>query len=116
MTRPESTSDPLDDLLIEARGAKPALEPDFLARLEAEALAEMPVAGVGEPPRLGIFDLIGGWLGAGSLVAATLAGVWIGAAPPQSVTSLVDAALYGGGTVSVDLFGDLPTDLVVEGE
>jgi hypothetical protein len=49
-----------------------------------------------------ILDVIGGWPSMGGLAAATVAGLWIGVAPPDALTDL--SAGYLGSTVQVPLF------------
>jgi len=50
-----------------------------------------------------ILDVIGGWPSFGGLAAATVAGVWIGIAPPDAVSDL--SAGYLGSTVEMPLLG-----------
>lgn len=63
----------------------------FLARLTADALAQMPVAGarVADDPRSGLLGQVmaalGGWAGVSGLVTACAVGIWIGVNPPSSV-------------------------------
>lgn len=87
----------LDDLLAEARRETRAPSDDFLARILADAEAEMPP--IVQPPRRpasarrswGVTLFGGGGLFAG-LATATLAGIWIGVAQPAPVA----AALWTG--------------------
>lgn len=65
-----------------------------------------------ERPRQGfgavLLDAIGGWPSFSGLAAATVAGLWIGVAPPAAVTDL-SAGLWGG-TIEVPL---LESDIFV---
>jgi len=49
-----------------------------------------------------ILDVIGGWPSFGGLAAATVAGVWIGVAPPDALADV--SAGFLGSTVEVPLF------------
>ncbi|MEQ6248542.1 hypothetical protein ABMC89_06600 [Sulfitobacter sp. HNIBRBA3233] len=68
----------LEDLLAAARAAPPRLSDAAAARVLDSALAHQPRAALW--PRL--LRAIGGPVGLGGLVAATVAGAWIGIAPP----------------------------------
>lgn len=79
-----------------------------MARIVADADRFMPagpVAGgaVAATRWRDVLALLGGWPAVGGVVAAGVAGLWIGVAPPQ----LIDEAVSGlfGGTVAVDLTG-----------
>jgi len=52
--------------------------------------------------RAALADLIGGWPSIGGLVAATMAGLWIGVSPPAALTNFSQG--YLGTTVQVQLF------------
>lgn len=79
----------LDALFAAARDEAPMPSGDFMTRLQAQALAEMPQAGarVAEP---GFFaqlrEALGGWKGASGLAAASLVGLWLGISPPAAVS------------------------------
>jgi hypothetical protein len=49
-----------------------------------------------------LFDMLGGWPAVSGLAAATVAGIWVGVAPPASVESIT--ASFLGDAVSVSLF------------
>lgn len=51
-----------------------------------------------------LLDAIGGWPSLSGLAAATVAGVWIGVAPPDALSDL--SAGYLGTTVEVSPLGD----------
>ncbi|MEL6683033.1 MAG: hypothetical protein AAFQ09_10370 [Pseudomonadota bacterium] len=103
MTDPND--DMLDDLLAEARRQAPTPSDALLARVIDDALPPPHKA-----PRqtwdfiTPLFDVIGGWPSAGGLVAATLAGLWLGIAPPAAVQDLAASAL--GTPVTVGIFSD----------
>jgi len=110
MTRPND--DFLDDLLAHARKSESAPDDDLVARVLADAEAVQagfpgsPAAG--SPPGLlaRILDTLGGWPAVSGLAAATVAGVWIGVAPPASVEEITAGLM--GEAVSVPL---VPSDL-----
>lgn len=127
-----------DDAAVEmflaaGRAARPDPSADLMARIVADALAEMPAPrplsrpAPAAPPRRGvrarIAALTGGWGNLGGLVAATLVGVWIGFAAPGPLAAL-SAGVLGEvlGTAqtsaeSVDLVNLLPDfdDFLTEG-
>lgn len=97
----------LDEVFAAARREAPAVSEDFMARIVADAFKvqdEFSAPAVEtEDERLSLFemlwDMLGGWAGAGGLVAAAATGLWIGIAPPNAL-SLIDEAIWGS---SVDL-------------
>ena len=98
MTKPEDSF--LDDIFATARGAAPQPSDDLMARIMADAAGASP-----QPPLWkGVFDMIGGWPALGGLVAAGVAGIWVGIAPPPIVTDLTADIL--GASLSVDLLGE----------
>lgn len=106
--RKENTG--LDAFFAAASDEPPMPSGDLMARIEAQALAEMPRAGlrVAEP---GIWtqllQALGGWPAMAGLAAACVAGVWIGAVSPEglsSVLSTTEAALDGIGLDPVSGF------------
>lgn len=106
MMMTDPNDDMLDDLFAQARRQDVSPSDDLIARVLADAVAVQPspVAQVGTEAGLWtrIMDAIGGWPALSGLAAATVAGVWIGAAPPASVSDLTASLL--GDAVSVDLF------------
>jgi len=87
----------LEALFAEARKNAPVPSEDFLARIEAQSLAEQPMqveAGSFTPPaaeKRGWFDWhlgFAGWSSLGGLTAALVVGFGIGISPPDAVTSL----------------------------
>lgn len=107
MTHPND--DMVDDLLAQARGVAPAPSDALVARVLGDAAAvRAEVAATAPAARPSLWtramDAIGGWPSLSGLAAATVAGVWIGAAPPATVSDLT-AGLVGD-EVSVSLFSE----------
>lgn len=120
MAGKQNMDDLLDDLFAEARRDQSgAPSDDFMARILADAEAMQPAA----PPAVAnpvkprgllqlIFDTIGGWQGAGGLVAATMASVWIGFSGAENLTVDGLQAIVSGDTdfYLSDLGGDFSFD------
>lgn len=110
MTRPNDEF--LDDLFVRAQKAEASPQDDLVARVLADAdavqagfrVSTAATAPAGLWARM--LDALGGWPAVSGLAAATVAGVWIGVAPPASVEDM--AAGLWGTTVSVPL---VPYDL-----
>ncbi|MGJ8610456.1 MAG: hypothetical protein ACSHWY_05155 [Octadecabacter sp.] len=110
------TTDKTDDKLLEAMFAQ-ARVPDLVPseglfdRIMMDAdtvLADaMPAAAPVMPVRakqgMGamLLDIIGGWPSFSGLAAATVAGVWIGVAPPAAITD-ISSGIWGD-TIEVQL-------------
>lgn len=105
----------LDALFAAARGAAARPSDDFLARLVATAEAMQPAAPAPAPAprRGGWLGFLGGWPALGGMAAATVAGFWIGVAPPAGLTTL--AAEWTGQTVDVGLYGEDDLLALLEG-
>ncbi|SPF78083.1 hypothetical protein [Pseudoprimorskyibacter insulae] len=91
------TEDMLDTYFTAARDDAPLPSGDFMARMQAMALAEQPVRQVDTPAPSWwqqILSGIGGWPAIAGLAAATVAGVWIGAVPPEAMSDSV-SDLFG---------------------
>lgn len=79
------------------RDAPPEPGGDWLARMEAMALAEQPAlrsaperTAVPRPPLWReALRLLGGWPAVAGLAAACAAGIWIGVASPQGIADLL---------------------------
>ena len=102
MTDPDDRM--LDDLFAQARAQAPQPSDALMARVLADAAAQStPVRSSVRQPGFWarLSDTLGGWPALGGLAAATVAGVWVGIAPPASVEDL--AASLIGDTVSVTL-------------
>ncbi len=110
----KSDSDMIDALFAQARTQSPAVSDDLMVRVLADA-ADMLVHPVVAPkPALWptFMELIGGWPSVGGLAMAGVAGIWVGVAPPASVTTW--AADLIGSPVSIDLLSDT-SDYFAEG-
>ena len=98
MTRPNN--DMLDDLFAQARADTPGPSDDLMARVlaDADAVQDGFAAPIPAPEQKGLWarmvETVGGWPAVSGLAAATVAGVWIGVAPPASITE-VTASLLG---------------------
>lgn len=98
------------DKVFEAARAKelPASE-TFLDRvmLDADAVlaARTPPSATAPAPTIGamIRDILGGWPAFGGLAAATVAGLWIGVAPPDALSGYAPG--LWGDTYEVPLLG-----------
>ena len=114
MTMTNPNDDMLDDIFAQARATDVTPSDDLMARVlgdaadvQAEIVAPVLVPQEGLWTRM--LDTIGGWPAVSSLAAATVAGVWIGVAPPATVQDLTAGMI--GDEVGVSLF---PTDLGFE--
>jgi hypothetical protein len=106
-------TDPIDDAALEAlfdevRGETPVVSDDLMARILSDAEHALPSTPVESEEVPGfwaqIFGGIGGWPAISGLAAATVAGVWIGVAPPDGLNTL--ASSYFGTSVTVDFLPD----------
>lgn len=88
--------DALDDLFAAARGAEDwEMSEALTARIMADAAAEMPrpaAAPVRRGPWAALVAALGGWPAVSGLAAATVAGVWLGAAPPPALDSFLSGS------------------------
>lgn len=113
MTMTNPNDDMLDDLLAQARSVTPAPSNDLMARVLADADAVQPAPVVTPVSRAGLWprlmDAVGGWPAVSGLAAATVAGIWVGVAPPASVSDLTATLI--GDEVSISLFS---TDLMLD--
>ena len=114
MTNPHDNE--MDDLFARARDLDTAPSDDLMARVLADAAAVQAgfVAVSTQPmPTLGLWgqlrEALGGWPSLGGLAAATVAGVWIGVAPPASVAD-VTAGFWGEAITVPMVPGDLGFD------
>lgn len=93
----------LDRFFEAARAEAPLPRDDFMARLTAEALAEMPVAGArvaDDAPGFWaqLSGALGGWGGLSGLVAACAVGIWVGVNPPTGLADEFETYRGGDGT------------------
>ena len=103
----------LDGLFAQARNEAPAPSDDLMARILSDAAAVQPkqTAPIAAAPGLWVrmMDMIGGWPAVSGMAAATIAGIWVGVAPPSSIEDLTAALI--GDEVSISLF---ETDLMLD--
>ncbi|MBY6170933.1 hypothetical protein KUV73_16340 [Mameliella alba] len=100
----------LESFFAAARAETPQPGGDFLARMEAQALAEQPrpqadqeVIAVRRPGMLRqLREALGGWVGVTGLVTACAAGIWIGVNPPDSLSVIWGGDAASLGTLGVD--------------
>jgi hypothetical protein len=107
MTMTNPNDDMLDDLFAQATRVDVQPSDALLARVLADAddvqagfQPEQTSASDGLWARM--LDALGGWPAVSGLAAATVAGVWIGVAPPSPMQDLTASLM--GDEVSVDLF------------
>ena len=100
MTMTDPTEKLLDDLLGHARAREALPSDDLIARVLADAATVQNAADRGPVPTpakgawANLMEAIGGWPALSGLAAATVAGIWVGVAPPAMVSD-VTAALIG---------------------
>jgi hypothetical protein len=105
------TDDDLDAFFAAAKtdGARPS--PALMARILQDAAAEQPRAAPTAPrPRFTLAALVAALGGGGALAGlatATVAGLWIGLAPPIAVEDFAATLWVSGEGDSVDLIPDL---------
>jgi hypothetical protein len=106
MTMTNPNDDLLDDLFAQARQLEAVPSDALIARVLADAAQPHgKPASVAQPGLWSrVFDMLGGWPAVSGLAAATVAGLWIGMAPPASVEAL--AASLIGSEISVGLYAD----------
>lgn len=105
MTNPND--DDLVALFAQARSADTSPSDDLMARIlgDADAVQDgfTPVQ-TSENPGLWarMMDALGGWPSLSGLAAATVAGIWVGVAPPSAIEELTATVL--GDEVNISLF------------
>lgn len=112
----------LDDLLAAARADRPTPSPALMARVIADADRLQPRPALRAAPaarsRPGFLAVLaeafGGRGALAGMAAATLAGVWVGAAQPAAF-SVLTAGVWPTESVSVELIPDLFAVLDPEG-
>ena len=101
----DKSRDFIDDLLGDVRHADLAVPDDLMARVLADAAAQMPAA-----PRTRFWhdlnEMIGGLPAWGGLVAAGVTGLWIGIAPPAVVANYTSADVVSVGLFAEDVWID----------
>lgn len=88
MTGNDRDDQVLDALFAEARERPAAPSPDFMARLAAEAEANLPRAAPRAVQKPGRMTWLKGLFTASGLSGAALAGVWFGFAMPEALDTL----------------------------
>ncbi|WP_322891512.1 MULTISPECIES: hypothetical protein [unclassified Yoonia] len=111
MTMTNPPDDMLDDLFAQARNLAPVPDDALIARVLADAARPAPVLRPQPSVLAQMRAMIGGWPALGSLAAATVAGIWIGIAPPPVVVDYA-AGLFGE-TVSLGLSAE---EFMIAGE
>lgn len=103
--------DMLDDMALEAffeagRAETPVPSDDLMARIMADAVAEMPAPRpIARPVKkqgllAGLIAGIGGWPALAGMATATVAGVWIGFAQPDTLNTWAGGALLSTSTTA----------------
>ena len=104
MTDP--TDDELELFFSAARQTRPAPPPDLLARVEAQALQNMPLPSAQATPVQElwshILNSLGGWGGMTGLTAATAAGILLGIYPPDFLSDNLSVLTSGSETFYID--------------
>lgn len=103
MSERDQLENEIDALLDEMRSAPPEpLSDTQMARLLRDA-DQVQATWIRPPPRMwtGLWQVIGGWAGAGSLVAASATGLWLGFAPPAALADYM--AQVAGENIAVTL-------------
>ncbi|MDJ0821910.1 MAG: hypothetical protein QNJ09_08905 [Paracoccaceae bacterium] len=118
MTDPKRDPD-LDDFFAAARAEVPEPSGDLLARIEAQALAERPVARAvrGPGPLRQLLQALGGWPGAAGLAAASAAGLWVGLGltGAETLWSLVPLETASLGALGLDPLSGFDLAMMVDG-
>lgn len=119
MSKTGKPDDEMDAIFAAARAHAPEPDADFLARVldDAEAVQNgfaAPHASArahrGPAPGLrGVFAALGGWPAVAGLGAAAVTGLWIGVAPPESLSTT--AQMVWAEDVTLAFEPDLGTDL-----
>ncbi|MDJ0824645.1 MAG: dihydroorotate dehydrogenase [Rhodobacter sp.] len=112
--RPDLTDTELDGLFQAARDTAPMPSADLIARVIADAEAELEPGVEPAAPRPGILAAvlatIGGWPAAAGLATAAVAGLMIGIATPDTLQDLSGGYFAAAGYQLEDLlpsYGDL---------
>ncbi len=108
MTTTDRKGDPLEPLFEAARAKAPQPSAELMARILVDAQAHLPapapVAAVQSVPPVrrgwlaGLLAAIGGWPSVAGMATATVAGLWLGFAQPEALTTLSGGALLPGAT------------------
>jgi hypothetical protein len=109
MTEPDKDDIALDAFFAAARADDPEPGDDLMARILADAARVQPrpvtpVSAASASGWRGILAAIGGWPAMGGMAVATMAGLWIGIAPPAGLATIASGIF--GETVSVQIYAD----------
>ena len=113
MMMTDPTEKMLDDLLGHARAREALPSDDLIARVLADAATVQNAADWGPVPTpakgvwANLMEAIGGWPALSGLAAATVAGIWVGVAPPAMVSDVTAAVIGDEVTVSFVSESDL---------
>jgi len=122
MDEKRESTDRLEDIFQQACAAAPLPSAALLARVMADAEAELAARALPLPPAApargaavggfwaGALALVGGWRALGGLASATLAGVWIGFAGADGLSGVAADLLTGGATATLATVNLLPGD------
>lgn len=111
MTNDRKDAPELDDFFEAARAQTPEPDAAFLARVLADA--EAAQTGFADPERpampapgrrgmMAAMRALGGWPAAAGLSTATLAGLWIGIAPPDALAVTAQTLLSSEASFTLD--------------
>lgn len=121
MAERHSSDDFLDGFLAAARQAAPEPSADLLARVLADAEAQMaqraapplPAAPVGAGIWAGIMSAVGGWRAMGGLATAAVTGVWIGFSGAEPLADAAGGLFAQGASDTLASISLLPEDDVL---
>ncbi|WP_425102453.1 hypothetical protein [Tropicibacter sp. S64] len=92
----------LGDFFEAARTDAPRPTADFMARLEAQALAALPRPAPSPGLLRQLLQVLGGWPGAAGLATACAVGLWMGINPPAGLTDYIGTDAAGLDSYGVD--------------
>lgn len=105
MTKTDRDDDKMLESLFEAgRAEAPVPSQELMARILADAQANMPapapIARAARPARrgllAGLLAAVGGWPSVATMATATVAGIWLGFAQPDTLNTLSGGTLLPG--------------------
>ncbi len=100
----KNTDETLNAFFSAAKAEAPDPSAAFIAQMAQAALDEQPRAALRDAPGFWVQlrQTLGGWPGIAGLVAASVAGVFIGVSPPESLLSIYDFQSAGAESLNVD--------------
>ena len=107
MTMTNPNEDMLEDAFAKARAVEATPSDDIMVRILADAdSVQGGFVVASAPEKTGLWermmDGLGGWPAVSGLAAATVAGIWVGVAPPTALEDLTSSVI--GDEVSVSFF------------